>query len=214
MKKYALLAVLFVGFFPSKSFARDTQVWVTEQVEGAVSENTIVKFEEEERLGGSASNLYYHHTDIGVGYKIGKGLSVTAQLRNVFENKSGTWQHELRPHANVTYATTLCGFAVSDRGRFEYRDRETKDGFRFRNLLTISAPSVWNMYDFRPYIADELFVDINQGDFVRNRLYSGVTRPIAGQLSVDLYYMWQINKGGAEWENIDVAGVKLKLAFK
>jgi len=214
-----LVTALFVCMFGSSSFGFDDgdfQFWSTASASFKVTDNWGGKFEEEFRFGDDASQLYYQHSDLGFVYRgLADWLDVGLNFRLVFEkNSAGQWKQENRPHLNATFKGKLNGVSVSNRSRFEYRDREDKkDVWRYRNKLTVKLPIELTELKLKPYIADEIFVDFEGAGVNRNRFYAGLSAPISKRLDGGLYYLWQSSKSAGTWKDINVLGIQLKIHF-
>ncbi len=59
--------------------------------------------------------------------------------------------------------------------------------------------------------ADEIFVDLDKGEFDRNRLSGGFKALLTDCLGADIYYFWQASQKGEYWIDHNVLGVKLKV---
>lgn len=207
-----------VVFFPNYSFAFDDgdfQYWNTENLSYNINKNWKIKVEEEFRFGDDASDFYYQHSDAGATYSgIANWLDIGLNYRLVFEEKSDGWSYENRPHLNATLKYTLEGFKLRNRGRLEYRDKESgEDGWRYRNKFAIRYPIKIKDFEISPYIADEIFVDFIAEELNRNRLYAGMDFKILKNLKLDVFYLWQSSKNGGTWIDYNILGTKLKLSF-
>lgn len=192
----------------------DWQFWNTESIEGGLAENWKIKLEGEFRFGDSMGELYYHHTDGGLAYKLIDWFSLGVNYRQIYEKKKGEWEEENRPHINGTFKWAWTDFKFTDRSRLEYRAREGKDDFlRYRNKLTVKFPFEWTTFDIQPYLADEIFVDFDQGELNRNRLYIGICSKLAKYFQADVFYLWQSSKSDDSWVDYNVIGAKLKVKF-
>ena len=58
---------------------------------------------------------------------------------------------------------------------------------------------------------DEIFVDFGEGNLTHNRVYAGFKTKLMKHLNVDMFYMWQKSKKGADWFNHNIIGAKLKV---
>ena len=103
---------------------------------------------------------------------------------------------------------------LSDRNRFEYRIRSKRnDVWRYRNSLTLKLPFKWTGFKIQPYVAEEIFVDLDKGDLERNRVYNGLEAKLMEHLNLEIYYLWQRTKSAGDWIDINVIGSKLKFVF-
>lgn len=191
------------------------QYWTTGGISVDLDEDWNVAFEEELRFLSDAS-LYYHHSDIGLVYKgFAEWLDVGLNYRQVFaKDSSGKWQSEHRPHIKATVKGELFGLGLSNRLRFEYRDLPgKKDLWRFRNKLTVKLPWKLTSLNIQPYVADEVFINLDNADLNRNRLYAGLSCDFSPNLKGGLYYLWEASERGGNWYDSNVIGLQLKLHF-
>lgn len=194
----------------------DFQYWSNAGVSVELNKDWTATFEEEFRLGDDGGHLYYHHSDAGFLYKgLAKWIDVGFNYREVFEkDSSGEWRQEHRPHLNIILKSKLSGLDFSSRSRFEYRDRENqKDLWRYRNKFTVKLPFELTELKLKPYVADEVFIPLNDDNIERNRLYSGVAFNLSKNIKADIFYLWQSSRSSKEWKDIDVLGMSLKLYF-
>lgn len=173
-------------------------------------------FEQQLRMGDDGGNFYHEHTDVGFVYSgIGKWIDLGANFRYVSEkDNENNWMQENRPHLNVTFKGYIFGLSVSDRNRVEFRDREEADDvWRYRNKLTVKFPFELTALKLKPYVADEIFITLNDDNVARNRLYLGVVFGLTEWLDADIFFMWQASRSGEEWKDIKVLGTALKFRF-
>ena len=193
----------------------DFQYWNTESFSVKLADDWKFDAEAEFRFGDDASDFYYQHSDGGITYSgLSKYIDIGLNYRFVFEESGSDWEYINTPHLNLTLKTELEKFKISDRSRFEYRDKENgNDGWRYRNKLTVKFPLKLTDLNIQPYVADEIFVDFDAEDLNRNRLYAGLGFNIYKNLNGDIYYLWQASKSSGKWKDTNVIGTKLKLAF-
>jgi len=225
MNRLSKITICFVAaltcweFFTSPCFAADDgdfQWWSTAGVSYDINKDWKVTFEEEFRLGDDGGHLYYHHSDLGFVYKgFADWIDLGFNYRQVFEkDNAGEWRPENRPHLNVTLKGQLFDLALSDRSRFEYRDRENKkDLWRYRNKFTVKFPLELTKFKLQPYLADEVFINFDEEGYNRNRLYSGASFKLSKNLEGNIFYLWQSSRSGGNWKDINVLGVSLKYRF-
>lgn len=193
----------------------DWQFWNTEGIEGNIVEHGKVTLAEEFRFGGNMGELYYHHTDGGLTYKLSDGLHLGLNYRQIYEKKKGEWKEGKRPHINGTIEWKWQGFRLKNRNRFEYRICEGKeDVWRYRSKLTITVPVKWIEAGTQFYLADEIFVSLDKGEFNRNRLYAGFNARLMKYLKGSVFYLWQTSKKYEAWNSSNILGVTLKVIFR
>lgn len=225
MNRLSKITICFVAaltcweFFTSPCFAADDgdfQWWSTAGVSYDINKDWKVTFEEEFRLGDDGGHLYYHHSDLGFVYKgFADWIDLGFNYRQVFEkDNAGEWRPENRPHLNITLKGKLFDLDLSDRSRFEYRDRENKkDLWRYRNKFTVKFPLELTKFKLQPYLADEVFINFDEEGYNRNRLYSGASFKLSKNLEGNIFYLWQSSRSGGNWKDINVLGVSLKYRF-
>ncbi len=215
---FAVMAII-VTLISEVCFASDDgdfQYWSTADFSFDIDRDWKFTFQEEFRLKESGGHLYYHHSEVGFVYKsFADWIDLGFNYRQVFEKDSeGEWKQENRPHLNVTLKGKLFDLDVSDRSRFEYRDRENKeDVWRYRNKVTVKLPFELTELKLKPYLADEVFITLNDDNVDRNRLYAGVSFKLAKNLKGDVFYLWQSSRSSSDWTDINVLGTALKFSF-
>jgi len=192
----------------------DFQVWHTENQELKVGKKSKIALEEEFRFGDNASEFYYHHYDAGFVYNANKHLDLGINYRQVYELKKGKFKEENRPHVNATVKYDFYGFKIDDRNRFEYRHFDYQDdSWRYRNKFSVKFPWKFTKVEIQPYLADEIFLELENGELTRNRAYSGIGFTLLKNLKGEIYYLLQSTKSSGRWTDTNVLGTKLKLAF-
>jgi hypothetical protein len=190
----------------------DGQLWNTVSIEGKLSQRWKIKLEEEFRFGDSMEALYYHHTDLGLSYKLTNWFYLGLNFRQIYEKKKEAWKKESRPHLNLTYKFALGNFKFKNRGRLEYRIKEDKRYFRFRNKFTINLLPI-GKNKIKLYIADEVFYDFDKDRLNRNRLCAGLKLKLLEELNLDTFYLWQTTEKKGNWIDYNVMGVKINFKF-
>ena len=192
----------------------DFQIWHTEAQEVSINKKARIGLEEEFRYGNDAEELYYHHYDIALYYDICKNFTISGSYRQIYDLKKKKFMEENEPSINGIIKWDMFGFKFEDRNRFEYRHfRYQDDNVRYRNKITMKFPWKVTMFKIQPYLSDEVFADLNNAVFNRNRFYAGVGLEFNKYLKGDIYYMFQSAKGSNKWTDANVLGLKLKLAF-
>jgi hypothetical protein len=214
-----LVVVIAVEFPGRPCFAfdeGDVQFWSTAGASFDINKDWKGNFEEEFRFGDNAGTFYYNHSDLGFIYGgLAEWIDLGFNYRQVFSKDSaGEWRRENRPHVNVTLKTEVNDFTLSSRSRLEYRDREIKkDIWAYRHKATIKLPFELTKLKLQPYIADEVFIDLDKSEYVANRLYSGFSLISSKRIKSELYYMWKWGKSGGDSSYVNVFGAQLKFYF-
>jgi hypothetical protein len=218
-KLFFIAAVMITAATSGICFASDDgdfQYWGTAEIAFDVNKDWRITFQEELRFGESAGNLYYQHTETQIVYRgLADWIDVGLGYRQVFEeNSSGEWKQENQPNLNITLRSKLLGLDVSNRARFEYRDLEDRDNlWRYRNKVAVKFPLELTKLKLQPYVADEIFIPLNDDNVNKNRFYAGVSLKLTKNLKGELYYLWESSRGTSDWTDINVLGTSLKFSF-
>jgi hypothetical protein len=195
----------------------DFQYWTSAGASAKINKDWNAEFTEEFRFGNHGGNLYYQQSDLGFVYSgIADWIDIGLNFGLVFEkdDKTDRWHRENRPHVNLTFKWKMWGLSLSDRNRFEYRDRENaKDLWRYRNKFTVKLPWKLTAWKLQPYVADEVFINLDNEHFNRNRFSVGVSAPLGEKLSADIYYMLQSSRKHSDYTDYHILGTAFKFKF-
>jgi len=121
---------------------------------------------------------------------------------------------ENRPHLNITLKARLFDLDVSNGARFEYRDRENKeDLWRYRNKVTVKFPFELTNFELQPYVAEEIFITLNDDNVDRNRFYAGASFNLSKNIKANIFYLWQSSRSDKQCKDINTLGTQLKFTF-
>ncbi len=210
---------VFAAICTQSSFADDKsgfQYWTTAEVVVDINKDWKTVFQDEFRLGDDGGHLYYHHSEIALIYKgLADHIDLGFNFRKIYkEDDTNTWRQENRPHLNVTFRKKLGRIGFSTRSRLEYRDIEQKDDtWRYRNLFTFKLPLELTSLRIQPYIADEIFINLNGEGYSANRVYAGVTFNLLKNIKAAIYYVWQSARASPGRDDIHAFGTKLVFNF-
>ena len=196
--------------------ASDFQYWNTNTAQWRIKKDWRLSAEQELRFTDKASRLSYEHTDLSLTYSGMAGwFDLDAGYRHIYQKDKGKWKYECRPSLSGTFKTDLFGLDIRNRNKLEYRIREGKnDNWRYRNRTTVKLPVKIDKFEFKPYVADEIYLDLSDlARMKRNRFYSGIEFKILEPLVLDVYYLLESDKGRKKWIDTNVLGTKLKFIF-
>jgi hypothetical protein len=196
----------------------DFQYWSTATFSFDLNNDWKVDFSEEFRFGDDGGELYHYFSDLGFTYKsLAEWIDVGFNFRLIREraDSKSEWKTENRPHLNVSLKGKLFDLGITNRSRFEYRDREDSEDFwRYRNKTTIKFPFELTDFKLRPYVAEEIYVDMRGDNIInRNRFYSGFSFKLSKNLDSNIFYLWQTSKSGGEWKDLHILGTQLIFKF-
>lgn len=216
---YLIVVLAFFAYHNRSCLAEidgDFQFWSTAGVSFDVNKDWKVSIEEKLKFVHDAGHLRYHHTDLGFTYKgIADWIDLGFNFKQVFaELPDDDWSRENRPHLNITFKGRWAELDFSNRSRFEYRDIEYGDDYwRYSNKLELNLPFELTRLKFHPYIADQVYINLNGQGFEKNRIYSGVSFELSEGIESELYYVYQWSKFLDQWLELSALGLQLKFRF-
>ncbi len=85
-----------------------------------------------------------------------------------------------------------------------------KDFIMCRNRLQIDHPAKLGSFDFRVFVADEIFYDSLQNAWTRNRIGGGIIKQFSPRFTAEFFYLRQ-NDGRARPGNAHAIGTLFKI---
>jgi len=214
----ALAAAAVIILFANTGYGSDEvfRLWSSVSATTELNEDWEFTFSEGLRFTDNASRFYYSSSSLSLNYSgFGDWLDVGVGFRKIFMKKSRhSWRQEDRPYVSFTLNGIYNRLDVSNRIRFEYRDKEdAKDVWRFRNRFQIEFPVRWTQLQLRPYMSDEIFVNFDEEHFNRNRVYAGVVYEFPEHTECKFYYLFQSWKSGDKWRDMNAVGITLNFSY-
>ena len=140
---------------------------------------------------GLGYNLKPQNHNLLLGYAY-----ITTDAYDEFDNNTST-KIEHRIYQQYLYKNKVGSSSLSHRFRLEERFFPNEFGLRARYFISVQRP-LWskNIAKGNTYLSayNELFVDINEPKFDRNRLYAGLGIGINESIRVETGYMIQAQK--------------------
>jgi opacity protein-like surface antigen len=65
----------------------------------------------------------------------------------------------------------------------------------------------------KPYVADEVFIPLNDDNITQNRVYAGISFEVLENLTADVFYLWLNGRTADGWNDINVLGTGLRYRF-
>lgn len=192
------------------------EFWNTTGASFDLDNNWSVCVSELLKLGNDARELTYHYTDLGFIYQgLADWLDLGLNYRLAYSKDSdGQWSQENRPHVNLTVESRLGDIDLSDRSRFEYRDRQNDpDLWRYANKLALELPYEFTKWKLRPYFADQVYIKLDGSGFDGNKIYSGFSFTPSANTSGGFYYARGSNKTDGKWSDTNILWLQLRFYF-
>jgi hypothetical protein len=123
--------------------------------------------------------------------------SVPASGLNELANVSRGFTHRFDEHQfriDGTVGFSFHKFEISDRNMYVRRFVSTNDINRYRNRIAVAHPLAVKDHIWKAFASYEAFHDQGSG-WTKNRVWAGVTVPLAKHVSFQPAYMWEGTKG-------------------
>jgi hypothetical protein len=118
------------------------------------------------------------------------GLNELSNLSRAFT--SGIEERQFRIDGTVMFS--FHKLEISDRNMYVRRFLQTDDINRYRNRIAVAHPLTIKNHTVKPFASYEAFYDQGSG-WTKNRVWAGVTVPVARHVSFQPAYMWEGTNG-------------------
>ena len=144
-------------------------------------------------------------------FKVNKYLSFNPfYFHREAKPPNGKPEREERLTLGATIRYPVKKFTLVERNWLERRWRAPQvDAWRYRNRIQLEHPFQIRKAKFTGYVADEVFYDWSQHDWVRNRFSVGASHAFNKHFSLDLYLMRQ-NDGRTRPGDVTVLGSNMR----
>ena len=187
----------------------NNQFWHAEKFQKKINDKTSLSLEQDFRLGENLSELHYIHTDFGIKHQLTRAFSLNLNFREIFEQKGDKLTREHRPHGQIAWKGKFGLYSLSGRARMEYRMKQDKDPvIRNRNMIAVKFGNGFTPLKLVPYVADEIFYDLEESELNRNRFYVGFEIKSISFVKATVYYLQQSDLKDDKWEPTNVVGMK------
>lgn len=178
----------------------DNQFWNETQLIAPLNKQTDLIVIGVLRVGRDFARLVDERIGAGVAFKLSKYLTLMPTYLYVDQQPfAGRRINEHRLVMNVTGKFKLGQFTFTDRNLVERRARHSERDFTvYRNRLQIDHPARIGGFEFKPFIADEVWYSTQQrtGDtgrqgWYRNRISAGIIKQFGDRFQAEFFYLRQ-----------------------
>ncbi len=192
MNKNLIFILLLFPFFTKAQVVSDAKIWGGLSISKKINDFKF-SFSEELRTDENSSHVDKVFSEVGVQYKIRKGLYVAANYRFNRDNDYESANYDIRHRIDIglTYKYKLNDF------RFAFRTKiQTKNALPNENNPTFSRNKVSVKYKLKknlsPFIAYEFYYQFNDEKVInRTRISLGTSYKINKRNAVKLFYMFE-----------------------
>lgn len=150
------------------------------------------------RLGRGWQRPVDERIGSAVAFKISQYLTLTPAYIYVDQQPfAGRRINEHRLLLTATGKFKLGAFTFTDRNQYERRVRhESQDFTIYRNRLQIDHPARLGAFEFKPFLADEVFYSTQAGPvgrqgWFRNRISAGIIKQFNERFNAEFFYLYQ-----------------------
>lgn len=176
----------------------DNQIWSEVQLIKALDKKHDLIVIGVLRIGQDLKRPVDERIGAGLAFKPNKYLTLMPTYIYVDQQPfPGRRVSEHRLIMNITGRLNLGKFLFTDRNLIERRARhESRDFTMYRNRLQIDHPAKIGSFDFKPFVADEVFYSTQQGTagrqgWFRNRISAGIIKQFGERLNAEFFYLRQ-----------------------
>ena len=190
---------------------KDVQFWNDTQLAIPISKKVDFVIQGTIRIRSNFSSVVDGRWGVGWVIKANKYLSLNPfYFHREAKPPHGKSEYEDRLTLGATLRFPAGKFTLVERNWFERRWREPQvDAWRYRIRGQIEHPFMIKKAKFTGYVADEVFYDWSQHDWVRNRFAVGANHAFNKHFTLDLYIMRQ-NDGRTRPGDIIILGSQMR----
>ncbi|HKQ76297.1 MAG TPA: DUF2490 domain-containing protein [Blastocatellia bacterium] len=190
----------------------DTQIWNETQIIIPMRDRADLILFGVLRAGRDLSRPVDERGGAGVAFKAGRLLTIIPTWLYVAQQPTAARKNiEHRLILNATFKFSAGKFAFTDRNLIERRLRNRRDDFTmYRNRLQIDHPARLGSFNFRMFVADEVWYDSLQNAWTRNRVSAGIIKQFSPRFTAEIFYLRQ-NDGRARPGDAHAIGTLFRL---
>jgi hypothetical protein len=149
------------------------------------------------------SDTFFGYVDANIRYTLDQHWSVEAGYRQAYLKIGDDWREEYRPMLALYWRGKLGEGDFSNRNRIELRyfEGDARNRRRYRNESVWIAPRSYGRHRLTPFVEEEFFYDITDGELNENWLTLGISKFWDKGKKWKLGYRLQSRKTGGEWSN-------------
>ncbi len=147
----------------------------------------------------------------GPYYRISSGLKTGLEYRYMDKQINGQWVPENRLSSVFVLNKRFSPWSLLVRKRLEYRSRSKGYGIEWRGRSFIKI--ALSNKGITPYLSNELFYNLSEGEMNRNKFKVGLDIPIVKELKTGIHYEYETEKFSKNWEGLNIIGTSFVLVL-
>ncbi len=176
MKTKALLAALCGIVLNAHAWdSSENRIWLEGGVKGHFSDTLSYRLGEQVRYREAGLDYYYRHTETCLQWKFAAGWFIAPAFRYITSSQTGGTSSAAAWHLNLSKTASFPGLELQTRARiYTSAPRGGQHQTDFRPKLCIEPSQGWTPLKLKPFLADELMIQLDQGRLYLNRLSLGI----------------------------------------
>ncbi|VGO21090.1 DUF2490 domain-containing protein [Pontiella sulfatireligans] len=189
------IAALFANTASHAWDNSDNKVWLEGAVKWTLSDTLSLKLSEKIRYKQDGFEFYYRHTDTSITWKFIPNWTLTPAFRYASAKSDGDTSSTPIWHLNLHNKATVKGLDFNSRMRLMYSDlNHAHDRTDLRPKLSVLPSKGWKSWKLKPFIEDEIMINLNDGRLYRNRLSLGIKFSPLKRLSLSSFIMQEMTE--------------------
>ncbi|HMV86483.1 MAG TPA: DUF2490 domain-containing protein [Blastocatellia bacterium] len=195
----------------------ETQFWNETQMIVPLNKKTDLILIGVFRGGGNFTDFLRPVDERGggaVAFKVHKNLTIAPTYLYVSQQPTNTRRNaEHRLILNISPKFRIGKFMFTDRNHFERRVRHSLPDFlMYRNRLQIDHPVKIRDFEFKVFVADEVWYSTPANAWIRNRISGGIIKQFTPHFGAEFFYLRQ-NDGRARPGDLHVIGTLFRITL-
>ena len=190
----------------------DKQLWSTLTFYKNLADRFMLRVGPEVKWAENISTHYLTRYEIGLSFSGHKGISYSLAYKRILINDENSTTVYNVPYFDFSLAHKIKWLTLDLRHRIEFFSaRAMTPFFRFRQRIKITPVSGVGIFNIRPFVSEEYFVDMNGIGLKTNRVNGGAMLDLCSLGRIEIYYLFQNNKGAEGWLSDHVLGANFSL---
>lgn len=206
-----LIFILLAGSLNAQSRKDIFYLWNTNSFYKPVGEKIMVAFSFKTHYEAKQNEVDQNYLESHIRYRLNTHFSVGAGYRLVREKENESWQFENRYLLYLFYNRKIQYINFNFTNRLAFRDFGNSDNhFRYYHKLMLFVPVSLFKKVVHPFVAEELFVKLNNENLHLGRFFVGIRCWNNKKVKLYLYVAKCFQKESPKvWENYPLAGANL-----
>jgi hypothetical protein len=216
MKRWIVIFFVLVSIVANgQNEEKDFYIWNTNAFQGKISNKLSLLIDNKTHFNIRDKQTALYYSEAIVKYSMNKNFKVGTGYRKLFLRSSSEWLTENRLMSYLWYSCSKNKLKYTAINRLSYRQLENQQNhFRFFHKSILTQTVEIGNYKIHPFIADEIFIKLNQENLHIERLFGGLRFWENKKIKLDVYYAQSFQKNSEKlWSNYPIAGANILISL-